>query len=251
MHGSKWLFLPAISLAFAGCSSKSLMKPDCHSCTVEEQEWKEFSWASIEGKWRGTVESFQNSRESGKKAKTEKPVQLGFVNAKKFLEGRAAVCSSLPNEALVLNGLLWELATSEAGREYEIFLPAEEGKAAYGRLTFSKVNGKERCQFRRLGRVMGKNRLGLPTVSFSDRNSTKGRTLASAAPQQEISLEFLRYAVTDKAVAFDAKGRKPASVNDQERPTLIFRIFKIATSTAQPNAEWNGTEEHIYRLWRE
>lgn len=252
MHGRNWLTFGALGLAatLVACSPNSLMKPDCHSCTVEEQEWKEFSWSSLEGKWKGSVENFRNERDQGKKTKVEKPVELSFVPAAKFIQSRnAGACASLPANAMVLNGLLWE---QEKGgtREYEAFIPAEEGKVAYGRVAFSKVNGQEHCQFRRLGRVMGKNRLSLPTVSFSDRAQSAGRSLASASPQQEISLEFLRFATLDKPAAFPAGGRKPASVREQERPTLMFRVFKVATSSGGVKAEWQATEEHIYRLWR-
>lgn len=249
LQGRKWLIPAAITLGLTACSPNSLMKPDCHSCTVEEQEWKEFSWNGLEGKWRGSVENFRNERDQAKKAKEEKPVELTFRNAAKFLEGRGVSCASLPPEALVLNGLLWEQAKATDAREYEAFLPAEDGKVAYGRVAFTKVNGREVCQFRRLGRVMGKNRLNLPTVSFSDRNTPSGRSLASTAPQQDISLEFLRFAALDKPVPVPAGGRKPASVREQERPTLIFRVFKVATA-AGGKGEWSGTEEHIYRLWR-
>lgn len=259
MHGRKWLALPALTLTLTACSPNSLLKPDCHSCTVEEQEWKEFSWTSLEGRWKGTVENFRNARDQEKKAKEEKAVELSFVRAPKFLETRGGTCASLPAEAVVLNGLLWEKsaggATNEQAkggdqREYEAFIPAEEGRVAYGRVTFSKVNGMDICQFRRLGRVMGKNRLSLPAVSFSDRNFGGGRSLASSAPQQEISLEFLRFATLDKPVPFPGGGRKPASVKEQERPTLMFRVFKVATTRASTGGEWSATEEHIYRLWR-
>src|SRR5262245_17456363 len=91
MHGRKCFILAAISLAFAGCSSNALLKPDCHSCTVEEQEWKEFSWGALEGKWRGSVENYKNEREQAKKTKTEKTAELTFVRAAKFLETRGGV----------------------------------------------------------------------------------------------------------------------------------------------------------------
>lgn len=246
MHGRKWLIPTAVVLAgLTACSPNSIMKPDCHSCTVEEQEWKEFSWNALEGKWRGFVETSLNDRDQAKKAKTEKPVDISFVPAAKF-----GTCVNLPAGALVLNGVLWEQGKADGAREYEAFIPAEEGKVAYGRVSVSRVNEKEVCQFRRLGRVMGKNRLNLPTVSFSDRNVPSGRGLASTAPHQEISFEFLRFATLDKPVAIAAGGRKPASAHEQERPTLMFRIFKVATTNGRTNSEWTGTEEHIYRLWR-
>ncbi len=247
MHGRQcFVFCLFTLIALAGCSSNSLMKPDCHSCTVEEQEWSEFSWNALEGKWKGTVENTRNSRDAAKKLKTEKPAELSFVKAEKF-----GTCTSLPTNALVLNGLLWEQGTGASSREYEAFVPAEDGLVAYGRVSVTKVNGKDICKFRRLGRVMGKNRLNLPTVSFSDRNTSTGRSLASAVPSQDVSFEFLRFAPLEKAPTFQADGRKPASTKEQERPALIFRIFKIATvTTSKTGRDWAGTEEYIYRLWK-
>jgi hypothetical protein len=237
MHGRKcFVFTAALILTlFAGCSSNSLLKPDCHSCTVEEQEWKEFSWGALEGKWKGTVENTRNERDQSKKSRTEKAAEFSFVRADKFLSS----CQALPAGALVLNGLLWEKGSETGAREYEAFVPAEDGKVAYGRVSVSKMNGKDLCQFRRLGRVMGKNRLNLPTVSFS----------GQAARPQEISVEFLRFASTDQPSAFQSDGRKPASAREQERPSLMFRVFKISTVPTGRH-DWAGTEEYIYRLWK-
>jgi len=245
MQGRKCFAFAALSIAIAGCSPNSLMKPDCHSCTVEEQEWKKFSWSELEGKWKGSVESLSNSRDAAKKNKSDKYAELNFMRAEKL-----GACPSLPENALVLNGLLWEQNRAVTNKEFEAFVPAEDGRVAYGRVSFKKVNGKDHCQFRRLGRVMGKNRLNLPTVSFSDRNLTAGRGLASASPQQEISVEFLRFAPLEKPVSFQGNARKPASLKDQERPALILRIFKIATASGSLKSEWAGTEEFIYRLWK-
>ncbi len=250
MHGRKCFgfaaFFVIAASALAGCSSNSLMKPDCHSCTVEEQEWKEFSWNSLEGKWKGAVETTRNSRDANnKKTRTEKSAELNFVKASAF-----GTCASLPANALVLNGLLWEKGTETGVREHEAFVPVEDGKVAYGRVSVSKVNGKDFCQFRRYGRVMGKNRLNLPSVSFSDHFTDTGRALASATPENEISFEFLRFASLEKAPEFQPDGRKPASAREQERPALIFRVFKIGTSPSAKGREWAGTEEYIYRLWR-
>lgn len=248
MHGRKCFVFSAILATLAGCSSNSLMKPDCHSCTVEEQEWKEFSWGSLEGKWKGTVENIRNERDQAKKTKTEKSAEFTFVKASAF-----GACTTLPANAVVLNGLLWEQGSDTGNREYEVFLPAEDGKVAYGRVSVGKMNNKDFCQFRRLGRVMGKNRLNLPTVSFSGRNASTGRTIASATAEQpkeqDVSVEFLRFSPLEKPVAFQADGRKPASTKEQERPALIFRVFKISTVPTGKH-EWAGTEEYIYRLWK-
>jgi hypothetical protein len=243
MQGRKCFVFLTLTLLISGCSPNSIMKPDCHSCTVEEQEWDEFAWTFLEGKWKGSVENLRNVRDNAKKAKTDKYAELNFMKADKV-----GTCAGLPENSLVLNGLLWE--GRDNGKELEAFVPAEDGKVAYGRISFTKMNGRDFCQFRRLGRVMGKNRLNLPTVSFSERANPAGRAPASTAPEQEISLEFLRFAHLDKKTAFQGDGRKPSSVKEQERPSLILRVFKISTDKAAKRSEWAGTEEYIYRLWK-
>lgn len=244
------IFVAFTALALVGCSPNSIMKPDCHSCTVEEQSWKEFSWDGLNGKWKGSVEHVNNARDSAKKIKTDKKSELSFQRAGSFAPTQS--CEALPANSIVLNGLLWEQSPASVSREYEAFVPVEDGKVAYGRVSFGKSDGKDFCQFRRLGRVMGKNRLNLPSVSFSDRASAKsGRSLASTAPEQEVSVEFLRFAPLEKKTSvFQSDGRGPASAKERERPALMFRVFKVATTTAGKRSEWAGTEEYIYRLWK-
>jgi hypothetical protein len=210
------LALGLFALALAGCSSNVLMKPDCHSCTVEEQEWKEFSWNGLLGRWKGSVETLRNIQ-GAKKVKAEKLAEVKFFSADEFLRATGATCKTLAPNALVLNGQLWEDGTT--AREYEAFVPVEEDRVAYGRLTFTKVDGHDLCQFRRLGRVMGKNRLSLPSVSFSSRAlaDTAGR-LPAQTTEQEVSFEFLRFAPFDKtAQVFQPDGRRPAAVPEQEQ----------------------------------
>ncbi|HEY8279527.1 MAG TPA: hypothetical protein VIH99_07890, partial [Bdellovibrionota bacterium] len=250
--GRKCLALTLFLLAplTTACSPNSLMKPDCHSCTVEEQEWKDFTWTSLVGRWRGSVENMRNLVGVAKKAKTDKRAELNFVKGDAFMQAHGGSCTSLPAESVVLNGLFWESASQ--GKEYEAFVPVEDGKVAYGRVSFEKMNGKELCHFRRFGRVMGKNRLDLPTVSFSDKAvATDGRALASANSEQEFNVEFLRFAWQDKATKqFSGDGRGPASVKEQERPALILRVFRVDTKGSGSRSEWSSTEEYIYRLWK-
>jgi hypothetical protein len=248
MHG-RMCFAPALVLfALTSCSPNSLMKPDCHSCTVEEQEWKEFSWNALLGRWKGSVQNMRNIQ-GAKKTQTDKPAELSFLTAENFAKAHSMNCPNLPANALVLNGQFWE--TTVAAKEYEAFVPAEDGKVAYGRVNTEKVNGKDFCHFRRFGRVMGKNRLNLPTVSFSDRAITKDRMPASLNAEQEISVEFLRFATAEKPMkAFQSDGRRPASAKEQERPPLILRVFRVSSKTNGERGEWSGTEEYIYRLWK-
>jgi len=225
------------------------MKPDCHSCTVEEQEWKTFSWNDLVGKWKGSVENLRNSQSAAKKTKTDKQAELNFVSAAEFLQAWGGQCKGLPSNALVLNGVLWEGGVG--AKEYEAFVPVEDNRVAYGRVSFSKLNGQGVCRFRRLGRVMGKNRLNLPAVSFSDRAASDGRSVASSGDAQDISVEFLRFAHADKATkAFTHDGRRPSSVKDQERPPLILRVFRVSSKSGGDRGEWTGTDEYIYRLWK-
>ena len=73
MQGRQCLFVLTLALALGtSCSSNSLMKPDCHSCTVEEQEWTGFSWNALVGKWKGSVENMKNNETSAKKQKVDK-----------------------------------------------------------------------------------------------------------------------------------------------------------------------------------
>ncbi|MGZ3693247.1 MAG: hypothetical protein ACXWQO_03515 [Bdellovibrionota bacterium] len=251
MHGRKWLAgFTLFTIALAGCASKTLLQPDCHSCTVEEQEWKDFSFASLGGKWKGSVETWKNERDSKKKVKDEKVAELQFLTADEFLKTRGSTgCAGLPAGSLVLNGLFWQNA-SEA-KEYDAFIPVEDDKVAYGRLSFEKMNGKDFCQFRRYGRVMGKNRLNLPSVSFSDAVLPGGRNVASTGKEREISVEFLRFVKPNTTAAFTGvASRRPASLGDAERPPLMLRVFQVQSITNKDRGEWSYTEEQIYRLWR-
>jgi len=250
MHGRKSLLFAALALGLAGCSSNLIMKPDCHSCTVEDQEWNAFSWNALPGQWKGSVETFQNQK-AAKKSKKESKVDLRFLTAGAFLDAhKASSCGSLPANALVLNGLLWAQEKT-VPTEYEAFVPVEDNKVAYGRLSFEKVNGQQVCNFRRLGPVMGKNRLALPTVSFAQDSNLSGRGLASVVGENELSLEFLRFAPeAQTAKDFQPDGRKPASAELVEKPALMIRVYKVSTRTGGERGQWSGTEESIYRLWK-
>jgi hypothetical protein len=250
MQGRKCLLAFAV-LWIVSCSSNPLMKPDCHSCTAEEQEWEDFAWEDLPGQWRGEVEVLKNEKGAAKKDKQQKKVEIRIFTAGEFLKARGELaCAALPENALVVNGLFW----GDGQQEYEAFLPTEDDKVSYGRLAFEKVNGNSICQFRRLGRVMGKNRLDLPAVSFSESNGVKattGRSLASALSDNEVHLEFLRFAAREtKAVEFTGEGRRPASVDQQEKPPFILRVVQSKSREGGERGQWTGTDEQIYRLWK-
>jgi len=250
MQGSKCLIIAALMLA--GCSPNSIMKPDCHSCTVEDQEWSAFTWSDLSGQWKGSVETFQIEKDAKTRVKKEAKAELRFLTADQFLKAQGvASCSALSPEALVLNGVLWSATTGAPGKtgEFETFVPVDKNKVAYGRLSVESINGKKVCHFRRLGSVMGKNRLSLPTVTFSEYSTTPARGLASLAGEAEVSLEFLRFAPT-KPLAFRADGRGPASIEEKERPPLMIRVFKVSSRNAGERGHWSGSEEQLYRLWK-
>lgn len=248
-----WKCVASFSFLFllAGCAPNSLLKADCHSCTVEEQEWKDFSWTNLEGKWKGSVETWKNEREAKKKVKQEKPAEMQFFAADTFLKARGVgSCAGLPANSVVLNGVFW--GNGIATKEFEAFVPAEDDRVAYGRVSFEKMNGQDFCQFHRLGRVMGKNRLNLPSVSFTDRALPGGRAIASTPNEKEISVEFLRFDSRGKtAKAFAADGRRPASKPEAERPVLMIRVFQSESrNLTKDRGELSSTDEQIYRLWK-
>jgi hypothetical protein len=217
---------------------------------VEEQNWSEFSFAALLGQWQGSLEISRNEAgKSSKKGKNEQRVNVKFLKAADFFAARQSVCHAVPADAIVLNGLFWGQGKA---KEFEAFIPTEDDKVAYGRLSFEKLNGQEVCQFRRLGRVMGKNRLSLPAVSFSEQSTGQGRSLASADSRGTVSMEFLRFVpATARAQAFAADGRAPASAVERERPPLMIRVFQIhAQQKATGTSEWKSTEEWLYRLWK-
>jgi hypothetical protein len=223
---------------------------------VEDQAWNEFAWPELSGRWQGSVETVKNDRASAKRDKSERKVEFRFLTAADFLKAKNASCDSLPADAVVMNGQLWESASKRA--EYEAFVPAESGKVAYGRLSFEKMNGKEFCQFRQMGRVMGMNRLALPVVSFSEHSKVSGRALASLASDSEYSVEFLRFAPAGKAVeaqevpvpSVKGWGSVDPIVARSERPPLMIRVSRITSREGGERGEWRGSEEQIFRLWK-
>jgi hypothetical protein len=251
MHGRKLFALTLAAFALLSCSRSQIMSPDCHSCTAHDQEWDAFAWSALPGQWKGTVEIWRNEKAQAKKSKLDKGVELRILTADAFLKAQgAASCSSLPANALVVNGLLWQGA-SPGQTEFEAFVPVEDEKVAYGRLRFEKVNGAQVCNFRRIGPVMGTNRLALPIVNFSENGRISARGLASVVGDTEVSLEFLRFApAAVKPVAFKAGGRKPASVQEEERPPLMIRVTRTSTRNVGERGQWASSEEMIYRFWK-
>jgi hypothetical protein len=251
MQGRLGFVLTATAmLALAGCSSKELLKADCHSCTVDDQEWTEFAWGELTGHWRGSVENLSNVKGQLKKEKKEQKAEFTFVQAADFFKARGgSSCTTLPGNSVVMNGLFWE--SGSGAREYEAFVPVDDNKVSYGRISFEKVNGQELCHFRHYGRVMGKNRLNLPSISFSDRAVNPGRSLASVGADEEISVEFLRLVPEKEThVGFQGEGRRPAATDQAERPQLMLRVFRVTTKTDGKRGEWSSTREYIYRLWK-
>jgi hypothetical protein len=246
----KLLPLVALSAALSACSGPDrFLNPDCHSCTVQDQAWKEFPFADLSGTWKGSVETVRNERSASKKEKEEARTQLRFLTAAEFLKAKGAACKSVPAEALVLNGLLWSDGSSPR-QEFETFLPVENGNVAYGRLSLESLNGEKVCRYRRLGRVMGMNRLSLPTVSFTE-EAALGRTIASTGGvATDVNLEFLRFAPPRAPSEFTADQRRPASALEQEKPALMIRVFKLSTRASQGRGQWKGAEEQLYRLWK-
>jgi hypothetical protein len=249
MQGRK-CFVAALSiLILTGCSPNSIMKPDCHSCTVEEQDWSAFSWASLSGQWRGSVETVKNVKGS-KRTQKQSAASLRFLTAAQFLEAQGATaCGTLPADGLILNGMLWSREKDQAA-EYDAFVPVEDNKVGYGRVSFENLNGKRVCHFRQMGPVMGQNRLALPSVSFTEETG-KGRALASLGSDTEMNVEFLRFAPDSaKQYAFRKDGRGPASEKALERPPLIIRVYKTTSRSVGERGIWNGSEEQLYRLWK-
>ena len=244
-----------------GCAPKALLKADCHSCTVEEQEWRDFAWSDLRGYWRGSVETWKNERDAKKRVKNERAATLYFASLDSpIAAGLGLKCPKLPQDTVVMNGLFWGGGAGGAGgagasnvKEFDAFMPVEDDRVAYGRVRVEKVNGEDFCQFHRFGRVMGKNRLNLPSVSFSDRVLPEGRVIAASSPsEKEISVEFLRFESKGSvAKDFSKDNRRPASKVEAERPALMIRVFQTQSQHPQKDrGELSGTDEQIYRLWK-
>jgi hypothetical protein len=247
MQGRKCWPFAVFFISLTACSGKSLLQADCHSCTTQEQRWEDFAFPALTGSWQGSVETVRNK--GAEKKKEEKRAEFRFVDATAFLAAKKITeCAALPARAVVLNGVLWEFGSGS--QDFEAFAEAEEGRVAYGRLSISA----DGCRFRPLGRIMGKNRLALPAVQFSQREAGGGRAPASAgADDSEIGVEFLRFEpVEARATGFEANGRAPASSKLKERPALLIRVYKTPSRIAGKSvgSDLAGAEESIYRLWK-
>lgn len=250
MHGWKCFALAVSLVTLSACSGKSLLQADCHSCAEEEQRWEDFSFSALSGTWRGTIETWTHDYKT-KKQKDEKRVEFRFVESNSFLNAKGvASCTGLPKDSVVLNGVLWESGSN--AKEFEAFAKTEDGLVSYGRIGFEKLNGSEVCRFKRLGRVMGRNRLALPAARFSQRG-IGGRSPASGpAPEFDVNVEFLRFDVASvKPVEFRKDGRRPAALALEERPTLLIRVYKSVKQDATgKKPAVPSTVEHLYRLWK-
>jgi hypothetical protein len=244
MHGRKCLVLTA-ALFLAACSSNSILNPDCHTCPAEAQAWEDFSWKDLSGKWKGSVETVRGDK-GAKKVKKDEKVEIKFLTAKEFFEAKKIEgCGSMPAEAVVMNGIFW--SASEDNSSFDAFVPAAEEKVAYGRIRLERLNGTTTCRFSKFGGDMGKNRLNLPSVMFSNTGNFSGRGLASL-DEKETSVEFLRFAPMETA----KKGRSPAMVQDEARPPLMIRVFQLSSQDdGYGKTRWAGSEEKIFRLWKQ
>lgn len=240
-----------LALALTACGPKSILSPDCHSCTNEPQAWQDFQWKDLSGKWKGSVET-ATSAKGQKKTKKEEKVQIRFLTAQEFLKAHEIEsCGNLPSDSVVLNGVMWPSDNTE--KVYDAFIPAEGDKVAFARIQVEKLNGKSQCSFRKHGGVLGTNRLDLPVISFSDKGAVGGRSIASVGvPEKDVSVEFLRFAAQEaKPSKFDSASRMPASAREQSRPPLMIRTSQLSKVEKENGEEWLGNEEKIYRLWRE
>lgn len=277
MKQGRFLVVSLIILVLSACSGQKPRAPDCFSCTEQEQSWQGFSWSSLQGSWKGSVETVTNIVTAAKKETKEDAVEVSFLDGKKFLESKGmTTCGAFPLQSVVFMGQLWRerdemtglnLATgkvslppsrsiaSEGAKVYEVFGATEDDQVSYGRATFSQVNGQNFCSYAKVAGKFFKNRLALPALTFSRRVSADGRVIASGTtPEYEVSMEFLDFRPTAAKEAFAEKSaRRPSSVFSHDKPQLFLRVFKIARNVdgAYSRGEWTGTQEYLYRLWRQ
>jgi hypothetical protein len=251
MQGSKCLaFFAIISILTISACSSNHRKGDCHECLDEPQAWNKFSWENLKGTWRGSLEVVTNDIHAKKKERAEKSVELSFVAGTDFLKQKnIASCAKFPENSVVLVGQVWD-AGKGAEHVYEVFGEREDNTVSYGRAV---VTGAK-CNYVSLGRSVGKNRLDLPAVDFTQRKTKNRRVLASGAtPETEVNFEFLNFeSERTQKVAFINGSRMPASVQDQDKPPLMFRVFQMSRLVETPFArgKWQRTDEHLYRLWK-
>ncbi len=252
MQGCKCLALVAVFLTtiiFSACSH-NYHKADCFDCVDEYQEWNEFSWEKLKGTWRGSLEIVKNDINAKAKERTEQAAELSFVDGADFLKVKSiAECKKFPEQAVVLIGQVWDSGSAKE-RVYEVFGKRDDGNVSYGRAV---VNGTK-CNYVTLDRAMGMNRLALPAVDFTQRKTKNGRVLASGVtPETEVNFEFLNFDTENvKKLAFVQGSRMPASVPEQDKPPLMFRVFQMERIVDSPysRGKWQHTEEHLYRLWK-
>ncbi len=262
MQGRKCLGALAIILSgvlIAACSGSKVKKADCYDCTQEEQSWKKFSWNDLTGTWKGSLETLTNEISAKKKDHKEESVELSFVDGQKFLTDKSVKeCGTFPAQAVVMQGKFWYADEKNEAKindfTFEVFGKMDGDRVSYGRATINKVNGTNVCSYQKIGRSVGMNRLELPSMNFSQRMTPNGRVLASGTtPEFEVNMEFINFDPSRASKqGFTAKARKPASMEEQDKPPLFFRVFKITNnvSSAFSRGEWKSTKEYLYRLWR-
>lgn len=279
---ASFIVAATLCLALAACSGKKVRAPDCFDCTEQKQSWDKFSWNQLEGSWKGSLESVTNIVTAAKKEHQEDPVEVSFLDGQKFLSAKNIEhCGDFPAKSVVFMGQLWrerdkmtglDLASGkivlpqDKGRSlasvkkeaedkvYEVFGASSEDKVSYGRATISRMNGQNICTYARIGGSFFQNRLALPSLSFTQRVTHDGRVLASGStPEYEVSMEFLDYRPAGAKQVFPVKNaRRPAAVEMHDQPQLFLRVFKIArnVTSVYSRGEWTGTQEYLYRLWR-
>lgn len=233
---------------FASCAGNKI----CYDCTTQFQQWDKLPWASLEGTWRGSVEVVTNNVTAKKKDRKDEVAELTIVSGARFLQSQGVkTCIGLPRESYVFLGQLW---TKDTKRSYEVLAQSGSDRVSYGRISLEGTQGEKFCRFQAFGGEMRMNRLELPSVTFSERGTPNGRVLASGlTPEQEVTLEFLNFRDKEfKTQAFNGGSRKPASVESQDRPPLMLRVFRTRRQVGSPYAmgEWIESQEYLYRLWR-
>ena len=244
------LLLTGAALSLSACSGNQ-SRATCFDCTTTPSSWSDFSFAKLEGTWRGTLEYSNNAAAAEKPEAKSSPVEVAFLEGKKFLRAyKIADCAGFPAEAMVLmNELWWDRASKQPNsvRSFEVFGRSEKDKVIFGRARITRAEAGNSCEFASNEKAIAMNRLALPAVSLSQRLTSDGRALASGNTDEvDVDLEFLNFEHAKSAQAHRFEGKR-----EREAP-LFFRFVK--TTRRVPNAfsegEWRATEEKIFRLWR-
>jgi hypothetical protein len=231
----------------SACTSQKV----CFDCSTKKQEWKSSPFPQMTGRWRGGIEIVSDNIKAKKKEKREDPVNLVIVNGAEFKAAhKVDSCDKLPADSIVMMGQLW---TKNADKSFDAFAANGNGNVVYGKVQIKNVNGQKFCDFTKIGGEMVQNGQWLPTVSFTERRTNDGRVLASGStPEDERIIEVLRFSPASKQKEFKVEARRPAALNEQDKPALVMRVSRTSRNVDGPfaNGRWQETQEFIYRLWR-